>query len=440
MRGRHLSSFLVLFFCAVSSRSAAESSPGASRGPSRLSIDFSHRSRYEGLSDSFRREETQDDQQVAQRTRLRLEVRGITRPFSFATELQDSRIHLDEGDALSSTAFVDKNDFLQYYVEVAPERPLWRNLSTRVKLGRFTLDLGKRRLFARNQMRNTTNSFEGVHWTLEEAGRWDIQLSLMQPVLRETEERDHRDPHRTVWGAFFREKDLAGLLAEAYYVGLDEDVHTSTRKHFSTFGWRLSRDRDPGRFDFELETIWQIGEERDRDHLAHFEHAEVGYAFSHAWSPRLSIQYDYASGDRDPVDDETGRFDSLFGARRFEYGPTGIYAALSRSNLNTPGVRAELTPREDLDIMCAYRSIWLAEAKDEWAGSGLQDSTGFSGTHVGQQFETRALWRLWDPITFELGYAHLFRGSFLEKVPYDSRNGDTDYVYVSLELACRILP
>lgn len=192
----------VLLFCSFSSRAPAEFAHVSYPKPSWLSIGIAHRSRYEALSNSFRREETQDDQQVAQRTRLRAQVHEITKPFSSVVELQDSRIHLDAGEALTSTAFVNKTDFLQHYVDFSPEKPLWRDLVTRVKFGRFTQDLGKRRLFARNQMRNTTNSFEGLNWALEGADIWDIQLFLMQPVLRETREKDNRDRHSTVLGGF----------------------------------------------------------------------------------------------------------------------------------------------------------------------------------------------------------------------------------------------
>lgn len=178
----------------------------------------------------------------------------------------------------------------------------------------------------------------------------------------------------------------------------------------------------------------------DRDHLAHFEHVEVGYSFSHPWKPRLALQYDYASGVRDPYDGEYGRFDSLFAARRFEYGPTDTYGAFSRSNLNTPGLAIAFVPTGELDLMCSYRSFWLAEARDEWVGSGLQDSTGNSGSYIGQQIEARALWRPWDTVTLDLGCAHLFKGSFLEKVPFSLKNGDTDYVYFSLEFTHHIFP
>ena len=66
------------------------------------------------------------------------------------------------------------------------------------------------------------------------------------------------------------------------------------------------------------------------------------------WSPRLIFQYDYASGDDDPNDADNNRFDTLYGARRFDFGPTGIYGPFARANLSTPGMRIKLKPAANM--------------------------------------------------------------------------------------------
>ena len=87
---------------------------------------------------------------------------------------------------------------------------------------------------------------------------------------------------------------------------------------------------------------------QDLDHFAHFHHLSLGYSFDVPWSPRLSLHYDYASGDDDPSDGDNSRYDTLFGSRRFDYGPTSIYGAFARSNINTPGVRLALEPSHEI--------------------------------------------------------------------------------------------
>jgi hypothetical protein len=132
-----------------------------------------------------------------------------------------------------------------------------------------------------------------------------------------------------------------------------------------------------------------------------------------AWSPRLSIAYDYASGDRDPGDDDQGRFDTLFGARRFEFGPTGIYGAFARSNLSSPGIGGEVRPRGDVRTTVFYRAAWLASARDAWTTSGLRDTSGESGTFIGHQIEGSVRWSILpDRANIEGGFAYLRLGQF----------------------------
>lgn len=73
-------------------------------------------------------------------------------------------------------------------------------------------------------------------------------------------------------------------------------------------------------------------------------------------APRPCARSSSPSGDGDPNDGRTERFDTLFGARRFEFGPTGIYGLLARSNVNSPGVKLDLRPKPGLALMLAYRA------------------------------------------------------------------------------------
>src|SRR3546814_6436384 len=91
----------------------------------------------------------------------------------------------------------------------------------------------------------------------------------------------------------------------------------------------------PGHADYELEAAYQFGDIRASstadaaklDVSAYFVHAEVGYQFKAPWSPRVSVEYDLASGDKRGRN--YGRFDSLYGPRRSDFGPTGISGQLS---------------------------------------------------------------------------------------------------------------
>ncbi len=156
----------------------------------------------------------------------------------------------------------------------------------------------------------------------------------------------------------------------------------------------------------------------DLTHRAASVHASGGYRLDVAWSPRLALQYDFASGDGDPGDERNGRFDPLFGARRFELGPTGIFGAFARSNISSPGLRVEVAPHKKVDAFAGYRLYWLASARDEWTTAKLVDPSGSSGTFVGHQLEARVRWNVLPKnLSFEVGGAYLIRGEFATDAP-----------------------
>ncbi len=95
------------------------------------------------------------------------------------------------------------------------------------------------------------------------------------------------------------------------------------------------------------------------------------------------LEFDYASGDSDPLDQDSGRFDSLYGVTTFEFGPSEIYGVFSRSNLITPGIRVTANPRQNLNLMASYRHFWLAEDTDSWGRTKLQDSSGDTKSYLG---------------------------------------------------------
>src|SRR5690606_18610047 len=125
-----------------------------------------------------------------------------------------------------------------------------------------------------------------------------------------------------------------------------EDMPTRNRK-LVTPGLRILRKAKPAQLDLEIEGAFQQGSSRAStsaedttrlDHLAFFFHGALGYTLELPWHPRILAEYDYASGDADPNDRAFGRFDTLYGARRFDFGPTGMYGAFARSNINSPGL------------------------------------------------------------------------------------------------------
>ena len=423
----------------------------AARLPQWLSVSGSHRTRYESLDGQFCATRNGSDQIVALRTFLLSEFEFDA--LRIGLEVIDSRAELaDRGTALS-TMVVNPVELLQGYIAWDATGLLAAGDRSELRVGRLAIDVGSRRIVARSLFRNTINTFTGVEWRWQSANGRRFQAFYTLPVNRKPNtqsalldndiEFDEEDADVRFWGLYYAFAALpAGLRGEIFFFGLDEDDadgRATRNRELYTPGLRFYRPPAKGRLDYLLESVFQFGESRgssaatnvrDLDHFAHFQHVEVGYSFDTPWSPRLILQYDYASGDDDPTDGDNDRFDTLFGARRFDFGPTGIYGPFARSNLSTPGVRLKLRPSRDIKLFVAHRSYWLASDRDAWATGGVRDVTGRSGSFIGHQVEAQFRWEvLPGNYRFETGIAHLFGGEFRDDAPNSNREGDATYIY-----------
>ncbi len=420
--------------------------------PDWLSISGSYRSRIEGMDNTFRVLDPGSDQIHVTRLLLRADVTAGR--FYSTFELQDSRAFLDDELTPVGTDDVNAAELLQAHVG-------WRTTGLRgdgslldLKLGRMTLDVGSRRFVARNRFRNTLNAFNGVHARWSSDAGPDVQAFYTLPVARRpnvTQLDDVRDNEIHLdsesldvrfWGI-----DVAGLglpgnvTGEIYLLGIDEDDQPkvpSRNRDFVTAGVRLQRSW--ARWSVELESAVQHGESRatllsteDLDHRAWFAHVHATRQLDARWSPAVTLRYDYASGDDDPLDGNRERFDTLFGARRFEFGPTSIYGALARGNISSPGAALTLRPGNHTNLMLSYRAAWLASQKDALITSGVIDPSGNSGDFVGHQLEFRFRWDLAPQnLRFETGGAYLVKGEFLQDAAFAPEDDNTVYGYAQV--------
>ncbi len=421
--------------------------------PEWLQFSVQHRSRYETLANTFKKNANGRDQVLAFRTQVFFEAH--CQSFRFGAEFIDSRIALDDAGTRVNTSLVNETDLLQMYLAWHSQDFLGSGLDARVKFGRQTLNIGSRRFVARNRFRNTINNFNGIDFILQSGRFWTWRNFVLLPVARLPNKAasihkgvvqfDEESFNTLFAGSFLR---VAGLplasQGEMYFFQLSENdsakVATKNR-NLSTLGGRWYRKAKPEQFDFELEAALQTGTSRASkalgdtiklNHFSYFGHVALGYTFALPWQPRLLLQYDYASGDRNPNDGQNGRFETLYGARRFEFGPTSIWGAFARANINTPGIRLQVKPMPGVTGFIAHRGYWLAESRDTWVGSGLRDKSGQSGRYIGQQLEIRLRWQAIPKLLrLETGWAHLFKGGFAKNAPGAPKNkADADYFYV----------
>ena len=449
---------VLLLLCGSATRAAAaETSPppppqawrlqDALGLPSWLTLAVENRVRYESVDNQFRAGGKGGDQDVAIRSLVLLEASYA--PFRLGAEMIDGRAVLDDAGTSLDTSQVDTLDLLQAYIGWDQSDVAGSGLVAHVRGGRQTLNFGSSRLVARSVSRNTITTFTGIDATLEAPAKWQLRGFYVLPVSRLPDQRpaldedeiefDREDSASYFTGVFLRSNQLpygANLELYVYYLhepNTNSEFATRHRRLF-TPGLRLYAEPKVGQLDYELEGAAQTGSSRasaarsdvvELDHLAHFSHVQVGYTFALPWSPRLLVQYDYASGDASATDHDNGRFDTLFGERRFEFGPTGLWGAFARSNINSPGYRVLVKPYKTVTAFAGHRLFWLADSHDTWTTSGVKDASGHAGKFIGNQLEANVVWNVIPTsVTLEAGWAYLFKGRFARSAPNAPTNQD----------------
>jgi Alginate export len=412
--------------------------------PDFVDLGIENRTRFESYDHPWRSTQVagggRTDSQVTLRSRVRF---GLSNgPFRFLFEGQDSRAYGNDkpGDFVNNTT-VDEWDILQVFGSLTVDNVLGSGLRTDVHFGRLTLDFGNRRYIARNDFRNTTNAFDGLHWQIEKEKIWRFRTFLVEPVIRNEVELDKQNKKFLFWGAYVENIQIPWMNVNAFYYGLNDQRQQNTNLHrtYGTYGFRLFKNPAIGEFDYEFEGAIQVGRLGQVDHFAYNPNAEVGYTFHLPWTPRFLMQYTYASGTRTPGGSQNGDFDPLFGARRFDLMPSGNFGPFLRSNISSPGWRMIVNPAKNWTVQVKQRFWYLAQARAVYTGGLLQDSSGGAGNYLGHDLELRVQWAVSQNLDFDVGYDHWFKGSYFDRLPASANlpqggSKDTDYFYLSMRI------
>ena len=376
-------------------------------------------------------------------------------PFRAGAEVYDSRSWLGNSRTPISTNEVNALELVSAWVGADFTNPFGAGTSLAVRAGRMQIDLNSRRLVAADDYRNTTNGFTGLRadigvksvkatliYVLPQQRRPDDLSSVLDNKVR----FDHEGFDQVLWGGIVsRPKTLGAATVELgfFHLGEHDTTGRPTRdRSLNTIDARVIRNPGAGVIDYELEGIYQLGRISTSTLTgaprvpvsAWFMHADVGYTFADAWKTHIMAELDAASGDK--AGGNYTRFDSLFGMRRADLGPVGLYNVVARTNVITPGVRIETVPSKRIDLMMSYRLLWLAEATDAFSGTGVRDATGSSGRFAGQQFDARVrTWIVPERLRFEVDGVWLAKGRFLTSAPNAPSSGDSKYLSLNLTAA-----
>ena len=414
----------------------------------KLTLEATIRIRGEAIDNQFRPGVVDSDAALFFRSNLFGEY--SIGPVRIGAEVQDSRVYFERRHGSIGTNEVNALEPIQAWVaiDLAPRAAL--------QLGRFTMDLGSRRLVARPIWRNSSTSFTGARFDWKSKGGDKLTAFWTMPQTRLPEDingvhdnsiaLDRERSARQLFGATATRANVIGGTAELYSYRLvehDAPGFATRNRRLWTSGIHFARAAKPGGIDYDVEGTWQTGTTRlsaaatdlvDRRVSAWLVHGTIGKTFTGSWAPRIALNADYASGDTTAPN--YGRFDTLFGDTVFEFGPPNLYGAVTRSNLVSVELRAEAKPNKRIELLAGIRPLWLASTTDSFANTGVRDPGGQAGHYAGTQAETRIrYWLRPDRIRVSAGIATLFKGRFLHTAANAPATGDTNYGFLETILS-----
>ena len=441
----------MLFRFALSAAVALLALPAlAVEAPQGLTLSGSARARYEAIGGRARAGTPSSESMTNFRTMFQADYR--TGPVRLTAGLWDSRAYGGKLGGSISSAEVNALELVEAYAAVDVKSPLGAGTHGTLQLGRFNMDVGSRRLIAAEDYRNTTSGYTGARLDLRAPRGAAASLYYVLPQTRLPEDQpsvlknrvafDRETTDLAIWGGI-ADLPVARLGAvEASFTALhetDAPGRPTRDRELRTLGGRIFREPHPNRFDYEAEALWQFGHisastaatAAVQDVAAYFLHLDAGYQFAGRWKPHLSVEYDLASGDR--PGGGFGRFDTLYGMRRIDYAPSGLYKMLGRANISSPGLRLEATPSDRLDGFVTVKTLYLAAATDAFSTSGVRDASGRAGRHAGDQLDGRVrYWLAPGKLRAEADAALLHRAHFLKAAPNAVPGGSTRFVSLNL--------
>jgi hypothetical protein len=337
-----------------------------------------------------------------------------SRLLSFQAQAQDARVARKTVGPTGSP-FHAPFDLRMAFADVGTARS-----PVAVRLGRQELAFGEQRLVGHVSWLNAARTFDGAKVTLRTPA-FSVDAFGTSVVHIMDAAFDKSGAGNRFAGAYATTtKAIPKASVEPYLfwrrdVNLRTETATFGALEQTTIGARVA-GRLPAGLDYGIEMAMQRGSLGSDDVEAWAGHWQMRESFPGSGTVRLTGEYNYASGDKDPTDGVRGTFDQLYPTPHDKYG---LADQIGWKNIHHVRAGLDLTPLKGLPITTNYHSWWLAETRDGiyTAGSAplARVIAGAADRHVGQEIDLQVARALTPQIQLAAGYAHIFTGAFLKQ-------------------------
>jgi hypothetical protein len=348
-------------------------------------------------------------------SRLRVDLAVQPLPWlRFAVQAQDARVGA-YNTAPASNAIYNPMDFREGYVELN----FGAHTTVNVRAGRQELAFGGERLIGPADW-GMSRTFDAVDVSLS-MRRARVDLVAGSVVLADPTRLDRHKPGEHFYGAYGSVKSLLpGMTVEPYLLFkqsllIKSESYVTGDAIVASPGVRVS-GKFAGRFDYAAEAIVQRGSYSADRVSARAASALAGWTLSSAsWKPRVSAEYNYASGDPAARDFNRNTFDQFYPSNHGYYGMIDQFGWKNMKNFRAG---FDLVAAKKLKLRSDYNDFRLATVQDS-----LYNSSGTSAVlnrkatsnRIGSEVNVVGLYE-WSKIwKFGAGIGHLFAGEFLRQ-------------------------
>ena len=379
--------------------------------PAWLRVRGEFRERLEGISNAGFVDE-RDDAYFLSRVRLTATATGAH--VAATVQVQDARVG---GKSVGPTGapFTSPFDLRQGFVDVGSAKA-----PVALRAGRQEIAFGDQRLVGHAGWVNASRTFDAARATIRTAPA-QIDVFAASVVRTLEDEFDKSGNGNRFAGAYVSSGRLLPRGTTEPYVFYRRDRNQRAESgalaslEQVTTGARLV-GRMPAGLDYNVEMDVQRGSLGADSVRAWAGHWQLRRSLATAGEPRISGEYNFASGDADPADGVRGTFDQLYPTAHDKYG---LADQVGWRNIHDVRVGFDVTPFKATPITVNYHSYWLAEKRDAlYAASGAPLArviAGADSARVGHEIDVQVSRPLFPQLALTAGYAHLFAGPFLKQ-------------------------
>jgi hypothetical protein len=281
-----------------------------------------------------------------------------------------------------------------------------------IKAGRQSFLYGDNRVLGPGEWCNAGRYFWDGIKLLYSTSNSKTDLFVTRQVISNPYKFDIDNPDLNVYGLYSALK-MFNPNTDVFLIHKEND---KDRLHCSTLGTRINGNSSMLFYSGTL--AYQFGYRSANDIRAYGYNARLGYLVPKLCGSEFGAEYSYASGDDDPYDGKYGTFDGVLGAIDLYYGRMGLFSWM---NLKDYQINLDSKPTRKLSMTLQYHRFELAESKDAWYyGNGKSqklDTTGASGSFLGQEILLTARYVLNKYFNVYAGYCYFFPGAFMKTSP-----------------------